>query len=70
MSAERREVLELLRDEGGMTPKQIAVEIGKSRVSVRAMLKRMAADGLLVKQHSKYIPSLSVSYSVTERESE
>ena len=36
---------------------------------VRMLLKRMRADDQVKKQGSKYIPSLSMSYRVTERES-
>jgi len=68
LNAERRQVLELLREEGALSPAQIAVESAKSRPAIRMLLKRMRADGLIQKQGSKYIPSLSVSYSVTESE--
>jgi hypothetical protein len=69
LNAERRQILELIRDDGGLTPAQISAETGKSRAGTRMMLKRMLADGQLQKQGLKYIPSLSVSYRVTERES-
>jgi hypothetical protein len=61
MTAERRELVEILRDEGGLTPRQIAAELGKARGGVRMMLKRMVADGHLEKRGSKYFPSLSMS---------
>ena len=70
LNAERRQVLELLREEGALSPAQIAAETAKSRPAIRMLLKRMREDGQVTKQGSKYIPSLSVSYSVTERESE
>jgi DNA-binding transcriptional ArsR family regulator len=76
LNAERRQVLELLRDDGALTPAQVAAELAKSRPAVRMLLKRMREDGQVKKQGSKYIPSvtlspsLSVSYRVTERESE
>jgi len=69
VTAERREIRDLLQEEGGMTPKQIAAEIGKSRGGVRALLRRMFSDGLLYKQGTKYFPTLSVSNS-SNRESE
>lgn len=69
MSAERREQLDLLREEGAMSPKQIAAGMAKSRPAVRMMVKRMVSDGLLRKSGTKYgIPSISVSYRVTEIE--
>jgi hypothetical protein len=70
LNAERRQVLELLREEGELSPAQIAAELAKSRPAVRMLLKRMREDGQVKKQGSKYISSLSVSYSVTERDSE
>ena len=69
VTAERREICDLLREEGGMTPKQIATELGRSRVNVRAMLRRMFSDGLLTKEGTKYLPTLSVS-NRSNRESE
>jgi len=44
LNAERRQVLDLLLEEGGLTPAQIAVELGKSRPAVRQLLKRMRED--------------------------
>ena len=70
LNAERREVLELLREEGALSPAQIAAELAKARPAVRQLLKRMREDDQVAKQGSKYIPSLSVSHKVTERESE
>jgi hypothetical protein len=67
LNAERRQVLELLREEGALTPAQIAAELAKSRPAVRMLLKRMREDNQVAKQGSKYIPSLSVGYRVTER---
>jgi hypothetical protein len=68
LNSERRQVLELLREDGALSPAQIAAELGKSRPAVRMLLKRMKND-LLVKKHgSKYIPTHSVSYSVTDSE--
>lgn len=68
LNSERRQILELLRDDGALTPAQIAAELGKSRPAVRMLLKRMRTDVLVKKQGNKYIPTHSVSYSVTENE--
>jgi DNA-binding transcriptional ArsR family regulator len=68
LNSERRQVLELLREEGPLTPAQIAAELGKSRPAVRMLLKRMKDDLLIKKQGSKYIPTHTMSYSVTESE--
>jgi DNA-binding MarR family transcriptional regulator len=70
LNAERREVLELLREDGALSPAAIAAELGKARPAVRMMLKRMREDGQVQKQGKAYIPSHSVSYRVTEREKE
>jgi len=68
LNSERRQVLELLREDGALSPAQIAAELGKSRPAVRMLLKRMRGDDLVKKQGSKYIPTHSVSYRVTESE--
>jgi len=70
LNGERREVVALLNDEGALSPAEIAVNLGKSRPAIRMLLKRMKDDGQVKKQGSKYIPSLIVSYRVTEREKE
>jgi hypothetical protein len=71
LTGERRELLILLRDEGALTPADIAINLGKSRPAIRMLLKRMKEDRQVEKQGSKYVPiSHSVSYSVTERENE
>jgi DNA-binding transcriptional ArsR family regulator len=70
LNSERRQILELLREDGSQTPAQIAAELGKSRPAVRMLLKRMKDDRQVQKQGLKYLPSLSMSYSVTERERE
>jgi AAA domain/Winged helix-turn-helix DNA-binding len=56
LNSDRRQVLDLLRDEGGLTPTQIAAELGKSRPAVRMMLKRMKDDNLVKTQGTKYFP--------------
>ncbi len=70
LNSERRQILELLQDDGGLTPAQIAMELAKSRPGIRQLLKRMRIDGQVFKQGSKYFPSLTVSHRVTERESD
>ena len=70
LNAERRQILDLLQEDGALTPAQVAAEIGKSRAATRMMLKRMKDDLQVKKQGSKYIPTHSVSYAVTEREKE
>jgi DNA-binding transcriptional ArsR family regulator len=69
LNAERRQVLEVLCDDGALTPSQIAAEIGKSRPAVRQLLKRMRADGQVRKQGSKYV-SLSLCVSQSHRETD
>jgi DNA-binding Lrp family transcriptional regulator len=66
LNSERRQALELLPEEGALSPAQIAVDLGKSRPAVRMMLKRMKDDLLVKKLGLKYIPTHSVSYRVTE----
>jgi DNA-binding transcriptional ArsR family regulator len=56
LNAERRQVLDLLLEEGGLTPAQIATELGKARPAVRQLLKRMREDEQVRKQGSKYLP--------------
>jgi DNA-binding transcriptional ArsR family regulator len=68
LNSERRQLLELLCEEGPLSPAQVAVELGKSRPATRMLLKRMKDDGQVKKQGAKYIPTHSVSYRVTERE--
>jgi DNA-binding transcriptional ArsR family regulator len=55
LNGERREVLTLLREEGGLTPAQIAMELGKSRPAVRMLLKRMREDKQVEKQGTRYV---------------
>src|SRR5437870_950062 len=56
LNGERRELLTLLRDEGAMTPADIAVNLGKTRPSIRMLLKRMKDDDQVRKQGTKYVP--------------
>ena len=55
LNAERREIIDLLKEDGPQTPAQIAAELGKARPAVRMMLKRMREDGQLSKDGTKYI---------------
>jgi hypothetical protein len=55
LNSERRQILDLLREDGALTPAQIAAELGKSRPAVRMMLKRMKDDMQVKKQGSKYV---------------
>ncbi|MBZ5678262.1 MAG: AAA family ATPase [Acidobacteriia bacterium] len=54
MSTERSSVIDLLREEGAMSPRQISAELGKSREGVRQMLRRMVSDGQLRREGRKY----------------
>jgi DNA-binding transcriptional ArsR family regulator len=65
LNAERRQVLDLLLEEGGLTPAKIAVEIGKSRPGVRQLLKRMREDDQVHKKGSKYFTT-HTNHRVTE----
>lgn len=58
LSTERRELLDLLREEGALSPAQVAAELGKARAGVRMMLRRMVQDGLILKKNGKYQCSL------------
>jgi hypothetical protein len=60
LNSERRQILELLREDGAMTPAQIAAEISKSRSAVRMLLKRMREDRQVIRQGMKYLPPLSL----------
>jgi DNA-binding transcriptional ArsR family regulator len=68
LNSERLEVLNLLREDGALSPAQIAVELGKQRPATRMLLKRMKDDLLVRKQGNKYVPTHTMSYSVTESE--
>ena len=59
LNSERRQVLDLLREDGALSPAQIAAELGKSRPAVRMMLKRMKDDMQVTKQGTKYVPTRS-----------
>ncbi len=72
LNSERREILDLLRDESGLTPAQISAELAKSRPATRKLLQRMRCDDQVIKTGQKYYPSPThtVSHRVTEREKE
>jgi hypothetical protein len=70
LNGERQQVLELLREDGGMTPAQIAAATCKTQPAVRMLLKRMREAGQVRKDGLKYVPSLTMCYAVTERERE
>lgn len=55
LNSERRQVIELLREDGALTPARISAELGKSRPATRMLLKRMAEHDLVRKEGSKYI---------------
>ena len=52
MSVERREALELLREEP-MTAKELARQTGRKEGAVRMLLKRMAEDGIVMRREDK-----------------
>ncbi len=60
-SRERQEILDLLANSGPLTPVQIASELGKVRSTVRSLLKRMTARGLVVKNEDRYTVSEAVA---------
>jgi len=66
LNSDRHQGLELLKDDGALTPAQVALEIGKSRAATRMLLKRMKDDCQVQKRGTKYIPTHTISYSVTE----
>jgi hypothetical protein len=55
LNAERRQVIDLLREDGALSPAQISVELGKTRAAVRMLLKRMKDDDQITK------PALSMA---------
>jgi DNA-binding transcriptional ArsR family regulator len=52
LSRQRREVIDLLNAEGGMTPKAIAEALSKKDGTVRKLLFDMSSDGLVRKDES------------------
>lgn len=70
LNAERRQVLELLREDGALTPAQIAAALGKSQPAARMLLKRMREDRQVQKQGSKYLPLSLSELRSYERERE
>lgn len=49
MSEERRDILDLLKEDAPMSPAGIATALGKNRITIRRLLSLLAADGLIVK---------------------
>lgn len=56
LTGERKELMNVLREDGAMTPAAIAMELAKPRPAVRMLLKRMLADGQVRKAGGKYFP--------------
>ncbi|SPF56440.1 hypothetical protein SBA4_860019 [Candidatus Sulfopaludibacter sp. SbA4] len=54
LSSERKEILDLLREDGPMEPKQIATQLAKNPNTTRVLLRKMAVDGDVVKIDKKY----------------
>lgn len=55
LSAERREIVKLLRSEGPQVPKRIAAMLGnKNANTVRRLLQKLVADGLIAKNGETY----------------
>lgn len=71
ISEERREILELLRDEAPLQPARIATLLRKNAVAIRRLLQKLACDGLVQKGARGYYlcSSLSIGNS-GNRESE
>lgn len=67
-NSERRQVLDVLREDGGLSPAQIAAELGKARPAVRMLLKRMKDDMQVKKQGTKYVLMRSENYSAAEND--
>jgi len=49
LSGERQVILEVLRESGPKTPKQLSMEIGKNPMATRQLLYRMIQRGLLIR---------------------
>ena len=62
MSAERRDILTVLQQEGAKRPADIARLLGnKNVVTVRRLIQKLSADGLIRKQSDgTYVPSPDV----------
>ena len=52
MSEARLEIVELLRDEGSLKPARVADMLKKNAVTVRRLLQKLAADGVVCKDSS------------------
>jgi hypothetical protein len=54
ISSERKEIIDLLAEEGAQPPKAIADFLSKNRSTIRVLLRKMAEDGDLVNVDKKY----------------
>ena len=54
LSAERRDIMELLRNEGPQVPKMIASMLRKNASTVRRLLQMLVSDGMIDKDGSTY----------------
>jgi predicted ATP-dependent serine protease len=52
LSEERREIIELLRDEAPLKPAKIAILLKKNAVTVRRLLQRLVLDGIVHRNNS------------------
>jgi len=57
LSAEREEIIELLRNEAPQTAKQVAYLLRKNANTIRGLMWRMALDGSITKQSNGYVLS-------------
>jgi hypothetical protein len=61
MSAERKDILDLLREDGALEPKAVANLLGKNPNTTRVLLRKMAAAGDIIKAGKKYQAPADVS---------
>ena len=54
LSDERREIVDLLREVGPLTPAQIALRLGKNGSTIRTLLGRLLSTGLIAKDGDIY----------------
>lgn len=57
LTPERRVVLQLLRDRGGMRPKEIAIVLGRDEPGTRRLLQDMNKAGLVANAQGIYMPN-------------
>ena len=71
LSGERQVILEVLRESGPKSPKQLAAEIGKTPVNTRQLLHRMLAAGLILKdEHGIYSVKQVSEYNPDKHQSD